>query len=199
MLLLVWSGIAERAVAQQPAAPSSHSPQALPVPASGLQTPWDVRKTIADLQRDALQLQPLLAQINPQTWVDKKGAPTTYILQWQSAQQQLNDLITTSKLFAQRPESLSQALDIYFRLESLETGERSLTEGVQHYDTRQLADKLNALISQNFTNREHLREYLRELATSTEENFRIADQEAQRCRGMLSQQGLPPARKVRKN
>jgi D-hexose-6-phosphate mutarotase len=178
---------------------ASPAPAGQPV-STGLQNPWDVRKTIADLQKDAAQLQPLLAQMSPQSWVDKKGAPTTYILQWQAAQQQLTDLLTVTNLFSHKTESLTQALDTYFRLEALETTERSLAEGAQHYDVRATTDKLNAMIAHNFTSRERLREYLRELATSTEANFRIADLEAQRCRGALSQQGLPDSnRKSRRN
>jgi hypothetical protein len=161
------------------------------VPVAGLETPWSVQKIIADLQKDSTQLQPLLQQISPQRWSDQKGAPTTYMVQWQSAQQQLNDVITMTKLFAQKTESLPAALDIYFRLEALEATERALAEGTQKYDTRALSDKLNLLISHNFDNRQRLRDYLRDLAATAEQNFKIADGEAQRCRGMISKE--PPA------
>src|SRR5689334_15342495 len=72
------------------------------VPAAGLENPWDVRKIIADLQNDTNNLGPLLHQINPQEWYDKKGAPSTYIVQWQSAQQRLNDVLSATKLFSQK-------------------------------------------------------------------------------------------------
>src|SRR4051794_30318939 len=99
-------------------------------PAAGLENAWDVRKIITNLQNDTSNLQPLLRQINPQDWYDKKGAPSTYILQWQSAQQQLNDVLFASRLFSQKAESLSMGLDTYFRLEALEVTERALAEGV---------------------------------------------------------------------
>jgi hypothetical protein len=158
------------------------------IPAVGLETPWSVQKIIADLQNDSNQLQPLLQKINPQQWSDQKDAPTTYVIQWQTARQQLNDVITTTKLLAQKTESLSTALDVYFRLEALETTERALEEGAQKYDTRAISDKLNALIARNFDNRQRLRDYLRDLAAATEQNFKIADEEAQRCRGMISKE-----------
>ncbi len=158
---------------------------------AGLETPWSVQKIIADLQKDASQLQPLLQGIKPQQWSDQKGAPTTYIVQWQAAQQQLNDVITTTKLLSQKTESLSAALDVYFRLEALETTERALGEGAGKYDTRATSDKLSALIAHNFDSRQRLRDYLRDLAATTEQNFKIADGEAQRCRGMISKE--PPA------
>lgn len=159
-------------------------------PFAGLDTPWSVQKIIADLQNDSSQLRPLLQGISPQQWSDRKGAPTTYVLQWQSAQQQLNDVLIVTKLFAQKTESLSAALDVYFRLEALEVTERSLAEGVQKYDARAVSDQLNRLIAHNFDSRQRLRDYLRDLATTTEQNFKIADSEAQRCRGMISKE--PP-------
>ena len=169
-------------------------------PLEGLENSWDVRKIITDVQKDTAQLQPILSQINPQTWVNNKGAPTTYLVQWQSAQQQCNDLATVTKLFAQKTESLSQGLDTYFRLEALEVTERSLAQGVQQYDTRAQSDKLNMMIAHNFANRERLRNYLHDLATSTEQNFKIADEEAQRCRANISRIPLPSGKgKSKKN
>ncbi len=157
-------------------------------PFAGLETPWSVGKIVADLQKDSAQLQPLLQEIRPQQWSERKGAPTTYIVQWQSAQQQLNDVMTVIKSFAQKTESLPEALDVYFRLEALEVTERSLAEGAEKYDTRAISDQLNKLIAHNFDSRQRLRDYLRDLATTTEQNFKIADSEAQRCRGMISKE-----------
>lgn len=155
---------------------------------SGLQNPWDVRKILTELLNENEQLQPLLKTLNPQQWYDKKGAPSTYIIQWQTAQQQLNDVKYVTAQLQQKTESLSLALDLYFRLEALETTTRSLAEGAQRYAERASADKLNALIARNFNSRERLRDYLRNLSTSTEQNFKIADEEAQRCRAELSRQ-----------
>ena len=166
-------------------------------PSAGLENPWDVRKIIAGLQTDTANLEPLLRQINPQDWYEKKGAPSTYVIQWQSAQGQLNDVMAVTKLFAQKTESLSLALDTYFRLEALEVVERALAEGVGRYDTPANARTLNTLIAHNFDSRERIRGYIRDLATTTEENFRIADGEAQRCREMISKQ--PVANQARKS
>lgn len=155
---------------------------------SGLQNPWEVRKILADLLNETEQLQPVFGHLNPQQWYDQKGAPTTYIIQWQTAQRQLNDVKYATTQLQQKTESLSLALDLYFRLEALETTSRSLSEGAQRYAERQSADKLNTLIARNFNSREHLRDYLRDLTISTEQNFKIADEEAQRCRADMSKQ-----------
>ncbi len=163
---------------------------------SGLENPWDVRKIVANLLNGSEQLQPLLRNLNPQQWYDKKGAPSTYIIQWQTAQTQLNDVKYATAQLQQKTESLSLALDLYFRLEALETTTRSLAEGAQRYADRSSADKLNALIAGNFNSRERLRDYLRDLTTSMEQNFKIADEEAQSCRAAMSKQ--PASKRSRK-
>lgn len=154
----------------------------------GLETPWDVRTIVKNVVANTDQFRPLLAQINPQQWYDKKGAPSTYILQWQTAQRQLKDVTYSAQQLSQKTEDLSLALDLYFRLEALEVSARSLNEGAQRYDTREVADKLQALIAHNFNTRERFRDYIRDLATSVEQNFKIADEEAQRCRAMISKE-----------
>ena len=162
---------------------------------AGLETPWDVRKILADLNAQTSQLKPLLGQLNPQQWVDK-GASSTYILQWQSAQQQLADALLSMQRLSQKTDSLSGALDTYFRLEALEVSARSLYEGAQRYGTRSTADKLAAFVARNFDNRQRLRDYLEDLAASSEQNFKIADEEAQRCRGIISKEA--PSRSKKK-
>jgi hypothetical protein len=163
---------------------------------AGLETPWDARKIVAQLAQDNDKLRPILQKINPQRWYDDKGAPSTYIVQWQTAQQQLRDVDVTTQLLQQKVDSLSAALDVYFRLEALETTARSLNEGAQRYGDRATADQLSQFIAQNFTTRERFRDYIKDLASSTEQNFKIADEEAQRCRtNILSQ---PPQRTSRK-
>jgi hypothetical protein len=166
---------------------AQHPPQ--PVIA-GVQTPWDVRTIIDGLITANEHFEPVLANIHPQDWV-KKGASPVYIQQLQQAQQQTRDVIVTSKRLAQKTDQLSLALDEYFRLEALDSTARSLEEGVQRYADRSSADKLAALIANNYTAREQFRDYLANLATSQEESFRVADQEAQRCRGIISREPAP--------
>ncbi len=192
-ILLVVS-VAFSCAAQNPVTPP------LTQPGTGLEAPWDVRTIIAAILKDNEQLKPVIAQLNPQQWYEKKGAPTTYIPQWTTAQRQVNDVVIASRLFSQNTENLSLALDTYFRLEALETSARSLAEGAHQYGDRATADKLSELAGRNFSNRERFRDYLRDLATSKEQNFKIADQEAQRCRGMISKEpATKPARRSSRN
>jgi len=162
--------------------PAAARAQQAPV---GLESPWDVRKILADLTAQAAQAKPLLAQLNPQQWVEK-GASSTYILQWQTAQRQVADVQSFAQQLSQKTDSMSLGLEVYFRLEALEVTTRSLDEGAQRYGARATADQLAAYIAHSFDSRQRLRDYLKDLASSTEQSFKIADDEAQRCRGIIS-------------
>ena len=61
----------------------------------------------------------------------------------------------------------------------------SLTEGVRKYQNPALASIMQAVIAENSTNRDRLRQYLQDLATQKEQEFQVADREAQRCRAAL--------------
>ncbi len=148
-----------------------------------------------ELTKDNEKLEPLLAQMNPQEWVTRKGASDVYVQQWQVAHAQLNEVMAASKLLSQKTESLPLALDAYFRLEALEVTSRSLLEAVTRYGDRFTADQLSGLIARNFSRRERFRDYIRDLAASSEANFKIADEEAQRCRGMISKEPVKRSKK----
>jgi len=47
---------------------------------------------------------------------------------------------------------------------------------------------LNAVIAQNGAVRDRLQQYVLELAAEKEQAFRVADEEAQRCRGSIARQ-----------
>lgn len=165
---------------------------------SGLENPWDVRNIITAIDKDTVKLRPLLTQLNPQQWYDRKGAPTTYILQLQTAQRQVNDIDVTTKMLSQKTDDLALALDEYFRLEALDFSARSLADGARRYGPPGQADQLDALVAANFDNRERFRQYLKDLGTSLQQNFKIADEEAQRCRGIISREPAPSAGRTRK-
>ncbi len=165
---------------------------------AGMENPWDVRTILANLNTQTEELRPLVTALNPQQWYQRKGAPSTYILQWQSAQQQIKDVAEETKLLSQKTDSLSLCLDEYFRMEALDVTMRSLLEGVRTYGDRPAADKLSELLGRSFSNRERFRDYIRDLAINTEQNFKIADEEAQRCRGIISKEPASNSKKLRK-
>jgi hypothetical protein len=177
--------------------PTGVGAQQVPVPQvslAGVQTPWNVKIIIEKLVDENEHFEPVLEGIHPQDWV-QRGASAVYIQQLQQALQQTRDVVVVSKMLAQKTDQLSLALDDYFRLEALDSTARSLEEGVRRYADRSAADKLAALIAHNFSAREQFRDYLASLATSQEQSFKVADQEAQRCRGIISRE---PAAKSKK-
>ncbi len=173
-------------VAQQPASsPTSVKP---PVKSAGLESAWALHGILDELLKDSGPFDTLLGQINPTDWVNKQGASEVYIQQWQTARTQLKDAVATTKVLAQKTESLPLALDNYFRWEALEVTARSLSEAVTRYGSRSQADQLNGLIARNFSRRERFRNYILDLSANAELNFKVADAEAQRCRGIISRE-----------
>ena len=61
-------------------------------PSTGLENPWDVQTVLKKIATDNADLKMLFSTLHPQQWAAQKGAPTTYILQLQSAQQQERDI-----------------------------------------------------------------------------------------------------------
>lgn len=150
----------------------------------GVPEEWDVRTLVQNLKTQAQHLGPVVDQIQPQTWISK-GAPDTYVAQWKSTQAELRYLLQSSDAFARQPDRMTLALDTYFRMQSVDTLLGSLIAGVRKYQNPAVADLLQGIMNENSGNRNRLRDYLRELATEKEQEFQIADKEAQRCRGTL--------------
>jgi hypothetical protein len=154
---------------------------------AGVATPWDTTPMIASLSAQAARLKPILDQLTPKEWV-QRGAPDAYIAQWKGAEDELGFLGDSAKALEKQPERLTLALDTYFRLQSLELRLNSLVEGVRNYQNPAVGDLLIGVAAENSANRDKLRQYITDLAVTKEQEFEIADKEAQRCRGMLSKQ-----------
>lgn len=156
---------------------------------TGIATEWDTRSNMAALLAHVKQLEPLVKQINPQPWV-AKGATETYVKQLDSSLGSLQNLIGATERLAKEPDKLQAALDTFFRMERVEILLASLKEGARKYQSGALADQLTKLLAENSVHRDRLRQHLMDLAAAREQEFRIADEEAQRCRGILSRQSL---------
>jgi flagellar biosynthesis chaperone FliJ len=183
------------AVAQIPGSSASRPSNAPPPANDGVTSEWDARKLIDALSAQAQHLKPIVDQVQPTDWVSK-GASETYIAQWKQTQAQLKYLLVSSDAFARDPERLPLGLDMYFRMESVDSTLRSLEEGVQKYQNPALATMMQSVIAENGTNRGRLRQYLQDLAKQKEEEFQVADGEAQRCRAALLKQSGPATKKV---
>ena len=175
-----------------PAQPPTGAPSAAE---AGVASEWDARKLIDALSAQVQHLKPVVDQVQPADW-QSKGASETYVAQWNTAQTQLKYLISSSEAFSRQPERLPLGLDIYFRMQAIDSTLSSLTEGVRKYQNPALASIMQSVIAENSTNRDRLRQYLQDLATQKEQEFQVADREAQRCRAALLGQPQPKTKKV---
>jgi hypothetical protein len=151
----------------------------------GIAAPWDVSQAVAALSDQAARLNPILAQLTPREWV-AKGAPDAYVAQWESAQQELGYLADSARSLEKQPEKLTAALDTFFRLQAVEWRLQSLVEGVRKYQNPAIGDLLEEAIGANTSNRDHLRDYITELAAQKEGEFTVVEKEAQRCRAEVN-------------
>jgi flagellar biosynthesis chaperone FliJ len=159
---------------------------------ASVSAPWDISQTIASLAQQTERLKPVLDQLTPQEWV-KNGAPQAYVSQWQSAKSDLASVTDASNALEKQPEKLTTALNVYFRLQSLESRLTSLVDGVRKYQNPAVGDLIVGIVAENIGNRDKLREYLSDLAEQKEQEFSVVDQEAQRCRTTLNRQPAKPA------
>jgi hypothetical protein len=146
---------------------------------------------VGALAAQAERLKPVLEQLTPEQW-QSKGAPATYVAQWHAAQDEVGYVLRAADALGKQPDKLSLAFETYFRMQAVEAQINSLVEGVRRYQNPAVGDLMISVMAANSTNRDQLRQYITDLAETKEQEFRIVDQEAQRCRGTLVRQ--TPAR-----
>jgi hypothetical protein len=161
--------------------------------AQGVSAPWDISQTAKDLSAQAARLTPLLDQLAPEEW-QAKGAPAAYVAQWRNTRNEVGYLVGAADNLGKTPEKLTLALETYFRMQAVESQMTSLIDGVRHYQNPAVGDLIVSVMAANSSNRDQLRQYITDLAQTREQEFLIADKEAQRCRGVLMRQ--PEARPV---
>ncbi len=159
-----------------------------PAPAqAGLAPDWDVRPILQEMSAHAGRLRPVLDRIDVKSWV-QKGASDTYQAQLESSKQQAKAIEDSAKALAQNPEKLSACLELYFRIQGLDSMLASLEEGIRKYQDPALAASLASLNAENGANRNRFQNYIVNLAADREQTCAVMDREAQRCRGMLATQ-----------
>lgn len=154
---------------------------AQPAPAAGLPPEWEVRQQLADLVSQTARLAPLLNQIEPQKWT---GVPQAYAAQQKSILTQINHTSQVVAALSRQPERMTLALDVYFRLQTLESQVLSFSDGIRRYQNPAVADLLTSLTNETAVSRERLREYVKELVAMREQERDLLEKEAQRCRSL---------------
>ncbi len=153
----------------------------------GLTADWDIRAVLKEISAHAGRLIPELDKDDPSGWL-KKGAPEGYVSQWKSLKAQAQALEGDALELSKNPEQLSSALKAFFRMQSIEFMLGSFAEGVRNYQGPAQAHDLIAMSAENGANRERFQQYIVELAAEREQEYRIMDHEAQRCRDTLLRQ-----------
>ncbi len=151
---------------------------------------WDIRAVLKEISAHAGRLVPLLDKTDPAAWTDR-DASQTYSAQWKSCRTQAQALSSDALDLVRNPEQVTVALKVFFRMQSLEFSLNSFGLGVRKYQNPALADLLAGVAAENGANRERFQKYIVELAGQREQEYKIMDHEAQRCREFLSHQPAP--------
>ena len=152
--------------------PSRHIPRRNPrLPAAGLEPDWDIAVVLQEIGAHAERLVPVLNQLDAHAWV-AKGASDTFVDQLESSRQQALAVAGEAKALARNPEKLSGGLQLFFRIEGLETMVASLQEGARKYQGPQAAQSLAAVYGEGGANRERFRSYIVNLAAEREHQFK---------------------------
>jgi len=151
----------------------------------GLPAEWEINQNMETLAGHVQRFKPILEEVRPESWTEK-GAPETYQKQWRSVGEEIGFLLPSTLELSRQPERLTLALEILFRIQSLDSMLRSMDEGIRKYQNPALADMLRATMTDVNVQQEKLRQYVVALAAAKEQEWKIMDQEAQRCRALLS-------------
>lgn len=160
----------------------------------GVAPAWEVRATMNSLIDNARRYRALVDQFAVNDWI-AKGASETYRKHKEAVLSEAEHLQTVAERSLAQPERLSLALDVLFRLQSIESLSTALSEGAGRYEQAALAEQLQALVSGNAAIRAHLRQYVLDLSSIKEEEQEIAQREAERCQAILNRNPLAPAPK----
>ena len=161
---------------------------------AGLETDWDIAAVLGEMSSHAARLLPLLDRADSQSWI-ARGAPDTYAAQVQSARDQAHAIADGAKALARNPEKLSASLELFFRIQGLETMVGSVAEALRKYQSPADAQALIALSAENGANRDRFQRYIVNLAAEREKEYVVMDNEAQRCRGALTAPNVPIRKK----
>lgn len=160
----------------------------------GIPPEWKVRAQLDELKARFEAISPALEKVNLQRWKED-GAPSAYLDQFTSIQQQLKSLSLAIADLRQTPEKLSVALEIFLRFDSLDAMQRAVMEAVKKFEAVELADEIEARFVESAPARNQFRNYLLELATLRDSEHAVLQHEAERCRVEKNAPPPPPAPK----
>jgi hypothetical protein len=170
--------------AQTPGQTPQSMGQPMPQPI-GLETDWEIGGVLKEIAAHASRLTPALDRIDARSWVDQ-GASETYGEQLQSAKDQTRALNDGATVLVRNPEQLAALLDVFFRMQAIDSMLGSVEEGIRKYGNKPDAQTLATLQAESGANRDRLQRYIVNLAAEREREFQAMDREAQRCRAVVT-------------
>lgn len=147
-------------------------------------TDYDAAQLFNTIADQTQKLAPMIEQINTPDWVNRGAAPTYNELR-NEALAQNKAIVLAMHGLAQHPSKLSDCMSALFRIQSMEMELISLDPGLRKYQNSALADLISSLLAEGNRNRDRFRQYVVDLTTQKEQQFEVADKEAQRCREMI--------------
>lgn len=139
------------------------------------------------ISQHAARLEPMLQQLKPKEWVSK-GAPDTYLTQWNSMMEQLKAIQSDMSALEQHPEQMTECMRALFRVQASHQVLGSLMDGLRRYQNPALAELIESVSAEDQANIDRLEQYVLQLASDKDQQYAIVDSEAQRCRAILSRQ-----------
>jgi len=139
----------------------------------------------------------MLQQLRPNDWV-AKGAPDTYVAQWNSTIEQLHAIQSDMSALAEHPDQMTECMKALFRVQASHRALNSLMGGLRRYQNPALAELIESVAAEDQSQLDRLEQYVLELAGEKDRQYAVVDREAQRCRATLSREPDPaPAPRTR--
>jgi hypothetical protein len=157
----------------------------------------EVAAIFSRISQRAARIEPMLEQLHPNDWISR-GAPDTYLAQWNSIRQQFTAIESDMSDLTQHPDRLTDSMNALFRVQATHLALGSLMGGVRKYQNPALADLIESVAAEAGGDIDRFEKHLLEMSAEKEQQFTLVDREAQRCRATLSRQPAAPAGTNRK-
>jgi hypothetical protein len=155
-----------------------------PAPAIPRMTDVQIQSIFTGISKHTARIEPMIQQLHPAEWV-AKGAPQTYVAQWNSTIEQLNAIQAEMAALAQRPDQLVELMKALFRVQASQKVVASLMEGLRRYQNPALAELIESVAAEDQSSLDTFERYLIELANDRQQQYDVVEHEAQRCRTTL--------------
>ena len=154
----------------------------------------EVSAIFSHISQRAARIEPMLDQLHPNDWI-AKGAPDTYLAQWNSVRRQFTAIESDMSDLTQHPDRLTDSMSALFRVQATHLALGSLMGGVRRYQNPALADLIESVAAEAGGDIDRFEKHILEMTAEKDRQFTLVDREAQRCRATLSREPAGTNRK----